>query len=756
MKTTIASLGLAVGLCMLISRPGSAEDWAMKKGPLTTRWSAQVNPAAPWPEYPRPQLVRADWRNLNGVWEYQADAGGGDVVRTGRALANKILVPFAMESALSGVMEHHDRIWYRRSFEVPAAWKGKRVILNFGAVDYESEVYVNGRSVGLHRGGYDPFHYDVTDALKDGGDGPQELVVRVFDPTIEAGQPRGKQTTAPGGIMYTPTTGIWQTVWLEPIAPGGVRDLKITPDVDAGAVGIAVETLGEAADAEIAVTVKDGENVVGTAKGKPGSEIKIAVPDAKLWSPDQPFLYDLEIAVARNGEAVDKVDSYFGMRKIEIGEVDGVKKMLLNGKFVFQLGPLDQGFWPDGIYTPPTENALKYDVQSIKDLGFNMVRKHIKVEPARWYYWTDRLGLLVWQDMPSANSYLGREQPVPKIDAEAFERELTAMVKTLQNVPSIIMWVVFNESQGQHDTERLVSLVKKLDPTRLVNEASGGAYTGSGDVHDVHSYPPPACPPPSATQALVCGEYGGIGFRVPGHMWVNQGSGYTNVTSPEALVDLYAEFIGKLKGFRDEKGLSAAVYTQLTDVMTEINGLLTYDRVPKMDVKQIAKANRFEMPSPVYTFIAPTSEKQSQTWRYTMDTPAPNWYRKDFDDSAWKQGKGGFGTAGTPGVGLVGTTWNTTDVWLRRTFHPGVLTPDQIAKLMVRYYHDEDLEVYINGILAYKVEGYMVGYENRPLTPAARKAIKPSADNILAVHCRQTTGGQYVDAGLVIREKAKD
>lgn len=755
MKTTIASLGLAVGCFMFIARPCSAEDWAMKKGRLMTRWSAQVDPAAPWPEYPRPQLVRADWRNLNGLWEYQPGAAG-DAVPVGRALAGKILVPFAVESALSGVMEHHDRLWYRRSFDVPADWKGKRVILHFGAVDYESEVYVNGKSLGVHKGGYDPFHYDVTDALKDGGAGPQELIVRVFDPTIKGGQPRGKQTTTPGGIMYTSTTGIWQTVWLEPIAPGGVRDLKITPDVDAGAVKITVESLGEAADAEVAVTVKDGEAVVGTARGKPGAEIKVAVPGAKLWSPDRPFLYDLEIAVSRNGEAVDEVGSYFGMRKIEIGDVGGVKKMLLNGAFVFQFGVLDQGFWPDGVYTPPTDDAIQYDVQTMKDLGFNMVRKHLKVEPARWYYWTDKLGLLVWQDMPSPNSFLGRDQQAPPVDEEAFERELTRMVETLRNVPSIIMWEIFNESQGRHDVEKLVALVRKLDPTRLIDEASGGPSTGAGDVLDVHHYPPPACPPPSATQALVCGEYGGIGFRVPGHMWVDQGGGYTNVTSPEALVDLYAEFVGKLKGFRDENGLSAAVYTQLTDVMTEINGLLTYDRVPKMDVRQVARANRFEMPPPVYTFIAPTSEKEPQTWRYTMDTPKPNWYRKDFNDRAWKQGKGGFGTVGTPGTGVVGTTWDTSDIWLRRVFHPGELTAGQIAKLMVRYYHDEDLEIYINGILAYKIEGYMAGYENRPLTPAARKAIKPSADNVLAVHCRQTTGGQYVDVGLVIREKAEE
>jgi hypothetical protein len=296
--------------------------------------------------------------------------------------------------------------------------------------------------------------------------------------------------------------------------------------------------------------------------------------------------------------------------------------------------------------------------------------------------------------------------------------------------------------------------VKKLDPTRLVNEASGGTFTGSGDVYDIHNYPPPACPSPSATQALACGEYGGIGFRVPGHMWTHEGHGYTNVSSPEELIDLYAEFMNQIKEFRDDKGMSAAVYTQLTDVMTEINGLLTYDRVPKMDVAMIAKANRFEIPPPVYTVIAPTSEKESQSWRYTTGRPDPAWFKKDFNASAWNQGPGGFGTAGTPGIGKLGTTWNTASIWLRRVFHPGPLSAEQIDRLQVRNYHDEDVRVFINGVPAYKADGFHAGYENRPLSEAAKKAIRPGADNVIAVHCKQTVGGQYIDVGLTIREQA--
>jgi len=573
-----------------MSTMAPALGWTMKKSPLMTRWAAKVDPEHPLAEYPRPQLVRGSWLNLNGVWEYQSGAEG-DAVPVGKKLSGEILVPFPVESALSGVMEHHDRLWYRRSFEVPANWAGQEVILNFGAVDYQTEVFVNGKRVGAHEGGYDPFSFDVTPFLTPGG--KQELIVRVFDPTDDGGQPRGKQTITPNGIMYTPTSGIWQTVWLEPVSKDGVNDLKIVPDVDAGVVRVTVmSSVSSTKEGLVTVTVKEGTKVVGSIKGRANNELAISVLDAKLWSPDQPFLYDLEISEVSGNTVVDTVKSYFGMRKIGIGEVGGVKKMMLNGKFVFQLGPLDQGFWPDGIYTAPTDEALKYDIEMTKALGFNMTRKHIKVEPARWYYWADKLGLLVWQDMPSANSYPKKDQKVPPMDKVAYERELTRLVEHLRNAPSIIMWDNFNESQGQYDSKRLVELVKKLDPTRLVNEASGGSYTGSGDVFDHHSYPAPGCPPPNKDQALACGEYGGIAFRLPSHMWTDTGFGYTEVKTPKDLEELYTKFAKQVRGFREEKGLSAAVYTEITDVMIELNGLLTYDRVPKMDVRKIAEANK--------------------------------------------------------------------------------------------------------------------------------------------------------------------
>jgi hypothetical protein len=726
---------------------GAALAWAPKQAPLMTKWASQVDPQHPWPEYPRPQMARADWLNLNGVWQYQPGAEG-DLVPTGQKLSSEILVPYPVESALSGVMEHHDRLWYRRRFAVPPAWQGKRVMLNFGAVDFESEVYINGKSVGIHRGGYLPFSYDVTPFLNKTE--PQELIVRVFDPTDVAGEPRGKQTTHPGGIMYTPTTGIWQTVWLEPVARTSVQDLKIVPDIDARRVRVTVNASAPTPDTQVVVTVKASGVIVKTVKGKPGAELSIPIVSPHLWSPSHAFLYSMDVKIVQGGTVSDQVHSYFGMRKISVGVERGVRKMFLNNKFLFEIGPLDQGFWPDGIYTQPTEMALKFDLQAMKRYGFNMVRKHIKVEPARWYYWTDKMGLLVWQDMPSANSYLPGDAPHPPVDKPEYEAELRDLVTTHWNSPSIIMWDIFNEGQGQYDTSRLVSLVKTLDPSRLVNQASGGGYADAGDVLDVHSYPPPNCPAPSATQALACGEYGGIGLVVSGHTWRPTGGGYTNVKTGADLEELYGEFANQLKTFRDQRGMSAAVYTQITDVETELNGLLNYDRTFKCDPAQIARANRFQYPVPTYREIVPTSEKASRTWRYTTTLPPPDWFRPSFDDSVWAQGKGGFGTE-PPGHGPVGTPWTTGDIWLRRTFNPGALTPQQVARLVFRDYHDEDIDVYINGVPAYSARGYISSYEHRPLSQAAKQSLVPNADNQIAVHCHQTEGGQYIDVGIFER-----
>lgn len=738
----------SLALLMVAGAANAQSGWQRAHASIETRWAKDVSPTNALPDYPRPQLTRANWLNLNGLWEFQPGAEG-DEFPTGK-LSRKILVPYAVETASSGVMEHHDHLWYRRSFTVPAAWKGSRVMLRFDAVDYESEVFINGKSLGIHKGGYEPFAYDVAPYLK--GTGPQELVVRVYDPTELGGQPRGKQTTKPGGIMYTPTSGIWQTVWLEAVPKAAVDNLKIVPDVDHKLVRL---TVNATPGTRALVTIRDGKKVVKTVSLAANKETAIPIANPKLWSPTSPFLYDLDVKLQSGGKVTDKVGSYFGMRKISLGKVNGITKMLLNNKFVFEIGPLDQGYWPESGLTPPTEAALKSDITTMKALGFNMVRKHIKVEPARWYYWTDHLGLMVWQDMPSPNSYIDNPPP---IDVPAFDKQVENVVTTHWNAPSIIMWVVFNETQARHDTARLVNKVKTLDPSRLVDRDSGAGYEKNdsdvGDVDDVHSYPPPGVSGPTATQALVCGEYGGLGFIIPGHTWKKDGWGYALTKSREELQDTYGEFSMMLKGFQDKNGLSAAVYTQITDVEIESNGLMTYDRILKVDPKEIAKANHFAYPVPVFETVIPTSEKTAQTWRYTFDNPTSGWFGKSFDDASWKQGPGGFGhsvAAGNP----LGTPWNTGDIWMRRTFTLPKLTPTAIKQLMVRDCHDEDLEVYINGVLAYKAGGYIGNYESRPLSAEARAALVVGGVNTLAVHCKQTAGGQFVDVGLVRKVPAK-
>jgi hypothetical protein len=713
-----------------------------------SKFAKDVNPANVLPEYPRPQLVRKDWLNLNGLWQFQPGAEG-ETLPAGK-LSRTILVPFPVESALSGVMEHHDRLWYRRSFTVPSGWKGKTIMLHFGAVDYEAEVLVNGKRVGLHKGGYDPFSYNITSAIK--GNGKQELTVRVFDPTDKSGQPRGKQTLNPQGIMYQAVTGIWQTVWLEPLAtPVAIAGLKIVPDVDNSSLKLTVNTRGNSRGTDITVKIKDGNNTIKTVMVKPNAETSIPVENAKLWSPDSPFLYNLDVAINKGTTNIDAVTSYFGMRKISVENDGGFKKLYLNNKFLFQLGPLDQGFWPDGGYTAPTDEALRYDLEMIKKFGYNMVRKHIKVEPQRWYYWADKLGLLVWQDMPSPNSYT---EKVPPVDTAAFRSELTRMIRTHWNSPSIITWVVFNEGQAQHNTPALVNLVKKLDPSRLVNQASGGGHYGVGDYLDIHSYPPPAVPF-SSSQVLACGEYGGIGFIIPDHTW-KVGDTYIMINNKKEYTDLYDKFANDLTLYKTNMGLSAAVYTEITDVEIELNGLLTYDReVNKGGTEKIYTANQKAINDNLYLKeVLASSQKEARNWKYTTTQPQGDWFGESFSDAAWKTGQAGFGTRNTPG-GNIKTIWNTKDIWMRQAFTLGAISAEEKEKLALYIHHDEDCEVYINGVLAATISGYTSAYTVAPITAEGKAAIRANGKNIIAIHCKQTAGGQYIDAGLSVLSSTK-
>ncbi|MFF4363270.1 PA14 domain-containing protein [Streptomyces sp. NPDC001604] len=553
---------------------------------LRTRWADQVGPGNALPEYPRPQLTRPAWRNLNGRWQFAA-ATAGERPPVGRTLAERILVPYPVESQLSGLERHEDRMWYRRAFTVPADWhigSGKRLRLNFGAVDWRAEVYVNGTKVAQHQGGYDKFSADITDALRPGR--TQELIVGVYDPTDAAtgeNPPLGKQRLDPSGIWYTPTSGIWQTVWMEPVATEHVDSLKLIPDVTKSR--LTVEAEGVRDGVPITATAYDGKRKVATARGRTGAPLTLTLHDPHLWSPDDPFLYDLKVTVG-----ADRVGSYFGMRSIAVEKVNGVPRTLLNGRPVFMMATLDQGFWPDGLYTAPTDEALAHDLKVHKQLGFNAVRKHIKVEPDRWFYWADRLGLMVWQDMPAMTA---GADPSPAARAE-FEREMKQLIDEHISSPSVVMWVTFNEGWGQYDEARIADQAKAWDPTRLVNSMSGlnlGADGGTGDVMDEHGYPSPALPPhPDGRRALVSGEYGGLGLAVPGHAWSVQQS-YVDV-DPTAYTDGYLARLAEVHALAC-KGSNGAVYTQISDVEGELNGLLTYDRkVLKPDVQRVRTAQQ--------------------------------------------------------------------------------------------------------------------------------------------------------------------
>ncbi|MFJ9425414.1 PA14 domain-containing protein [Streptomyces sp. NPDC101249] len=553
---------------------------------LSTPWADDVSAHNAHPEYPRPQLTRADWRNLNGSWQFAA-AAAGDRPPVGKNLRERILVPYPVESQLSGIERHEDRMWYRRTFTVPADWRigsAQRLQLNFGAVDWQAEVYVNGTKVTEHKGGYDKFSADVTDALKPGR--TQELIVGVYDPTDAAdgeNPPLGKQRLDPSGIWYTPSSGIWQTVWMEPVAADHVDTLKLTPDAAKGTVTVAPQ--GVRSGLPVTVTAYDGKRKVASATGRSGTPLTLRIPHARLWSPDDPFLYDLKVSVGK-----DRVGSYVGLRSISVEQVDGVPRTVLNGEPIFMMATLDQGFWPDGLHTAPTDEALAYDLKLHKQLGFNSVRKHIKVEPDRWFYWADRLGLMVWQDMPAMTAGVN-----PSTAARAeYEREMKQIMDEHISSPSVVMWVTFNEGWGQYDMARVADQAKVWDPTRLVNSMSGlnlGADGGTGDIMDEHGYPSPALPPhPDGRRALVTGEYGGLGLAVPGHAWSVQQS-YVDV-DPSAYTDGYLEKLDEVHALACQ-GSNGAVYTQISDVEGELNGLVTYDRkVVKPDVKRIRAAQR--------------------------------------------------------------------------------------------------------------------------------------------------------------------
>jgi beta-galactosidase/beta-glucuronidase len=579
--------------------------WKIVGGRITSPWADSVNPTNVLPDYPRPQLQRNEWQNLNGLWQYAIlpKAEGEAMPST---LHGNILVPFCIESALSGVGKTVGKdsvLWYEKTFSVTSKTKDKKVLLHFGAVDWRADVYLNGNKIATHEGGFDPFTVDITSALKKGAQ--QQLAVHVWDPTDEGPQPRGKQVVNPKGIWYTSVTGIWQTVWLETVPETYITSTKQTPDLDNKTITVNTSAQNLLAGDMINVSAWNGDKKIAE-QITADTTTTLTIDNPEAWSPSHPFLYHLKIAITRKGKTVDEVKTYFAMRKISIApDANGIQKMMLNNKFLFEFGPLDQGWWPDGLYTAPTDAALKFDIEKTKEMGFNMIRKHIKVEPARWYYYCDSVGMLVWQDMPSGDlgnhwenrpGVLGRATDKDRTaESEGYYRkEWNAIIDALYNFPSIVSWEPFNEAWGQFKTVEITNWTMQKDPTRLVNSASGGNFYPVGQVIDLHSYPDPAMPRPDlfgAKKALVCGEFGGLGFQVDGHMWQQKNWGYQSFGTPDSLFMRYTTLTDKLE-YLIKNGLSAAVYTQTTDVEGEMNGFMTYDRkVMKMPIDKLNAVN---------------------------------------------------------------------------------------------------------------------------------------------------------------------
>lgn len=592
---------IMIALCCM-AVVGLHAQWTPAGDKIMTSWGESMDPENVLPEYPRPIMERGEWSNLNGLWQYAIVDKGEAVPET---FEGEILVPFAIESALSGVGKRigdNQELVYRRSFGIPAAWKGKRVLLHFGAVDWKADVWVNDIKVGSHTGGFAPFSFDITPALE--GRKSHELTVKVWDPTDRSYQPRGKQVTNPGGIWYTPVSGIWQTVWMEPVAEKHIRDLRIVSDIDHKVLTVNADVAGTTGDEMIEVQVLDGGDLVATGRSINRQAIEICMPaDCKLWSPDSPFLYTLKVALKSRGKVVDRVDSYAAMRKFSTRrDASGIVRLELNNEPLFQYGPLDQGWWPDGLYTAPTDEALLYDVKKTKEMGFNMIRKHIKVEPARWYTHCDREGIIVWQDMPSGDrgpqwqnrNYFDGVEVKRSAESEAnFRKEWKEIIDYLYSYPCIGIWVPFNEAWGQFKTEEIAEWTKRYDPSRLVNPASGGNHYPCGDMLDLHNYPAPEMYLYDGGRANVLGEYGGIGLVVKEHLWEpNRNWGYVQFGTSEEATDEYVKYAEMLYGMIP-KGFSAAVYTQTTDVEIEVNGLITYDRkVVKLDEKRVRDINR--------------------------------------------------------------------------------------------------------------------------------------------------------------------
>jgi hypothetical protein len=703
--------------------------------------------------------VRPEWQSLNGPWDFNLTPAT-QTEPPGKFNGSKILVPFPYESALSGCGElgsiPDQRLWYHRTFTIPGAWRnGRRVLLHVGAVNWDSSAFINGHLLGDHRGGYDPITYDISAYLRSG---QNDVVVSAWNP-VSSDNPNaqviGKQRIHPASVLYTAATGIWQTVWLEPVPTSYISDIRITPDIDSNVVRLKVMC---STPENVRITAIDGGNIMSSINGVSGTELDLPIPAPDLWSPKDPHLYSFRATLIKSGTNADSVSGYFAMRKVSLGK-DGQGRtcIFLNNKYLLQIGLLDQGYWPDGIYTAPTDEAMLYDVLEAKALGFNLLRKHAKVEPDRWYFDCDRLGMLVWQDMPQMFG-----DDFTDATKRQWLTEWEHILGSRYNHPSIVVWTLFNEGWGQHDTESITSLTRTLDHSRLIDSGSGGYNQivngvmsryrlptpgGIGDINDTHTYPDPSSETAEA-RAVVTGEFGGVGMRVAGHDWNGANFSYGAALSDSRLLTRrYQQLLKEAYGLAKTQGTCAFVYTQLTDVEDETNGLMTYDRaILKPIPSYIFAANHGVFPQlptiPDPSILIATSEETPQIWRYVTTTPPNNWNQPGFDDSKWKTGNAPFGQ----GYAGINTPWTETpgDIWIRRTVTLSGAIPQNLVVLVK---HDEDVEVYVNGVLAASATGFVGDYARLPMSAGARVTMQPGP-NVIAVHCRQTIGGQIIDVGI--------
>ena len=720
-----------------------------KNNLMDTRWGLGISTKSLFDEYPRPRMQRNEWKNLCGTWEYAITDNFDDFPK---AFDGEILVPFAIESQLSGVQKPLNAgayLWYRLEVKIPGSWEGQQILLNFGAVDWHAKVFINKLFAGEHKGGFTPFSLNITDKL---APGKQEIMVAVYDPTDTQKQARGKQTLNPKGILYTAVSGIWQPVWLEPVPKKYIQKVLVTPDPDSRMFRLNILGCNVTEDMMVAVKVyNEGENVLTVSKGV-NNQIELPIENPKLWEPGNPNLYDIEIELLQDDKPVDKVKTYSAMRKVSVGtDAEGIPRIMLNDKFIFQYGLLDQGWWPDGLLTPPSYDALRYDVDFTLAAGFNTIRKHVKTEPEVFYQYCDKMGVLVWQDMPHGDDYnYKNKQPVKDLEvARQYEKELMELVDYLSNYPSIIMWVPFNEGWGQYDTRRVTEMVKKKDPSRIVNSPSGWVDMGAGDVYDVHRYPGPGKVEDAGGRPFLIGEFGGLGCPIEGRLWNPEmrNWGYLTFTDKDTFKQEYKQLIYQLP-YLKAQGLSGAIYTQTTDVEGEVNGLLTYDRVetkiPVDELKQL-HAKLYTTP-PKITIVMPDSEKEPQAWKYTMDNPGEGWFAVDFNDANWNVGMGVFGydnpssqlgmsyaRRNDPNA-MPRTEWHTADLWLRKTIELSTLPEN--PHLWIR--HDDSAEIYINGNLVINQGHRTAHYEHYFLLKLnnEQKMFLKKGVNTIAIHAK--------------------